>query len=231
MAGAAIFDIDGTLVDTVDLHAKAWQEALAEFGHDVPYLKVRQQIGKGGDQLLPALLATNELRRIGKELDKFRGDLFKTKYLPLAVAFPRVRELFERLREDGIRILLASSSKPDEVKVYKRIARIEDLVDAETSKGDVESTKPAPDIFEAALQKLGGTDPADALAIGDTPDDAEAAGRAGLRTVGVLCGGFPEAELRGAGCIAIYRDPADLLARYEETPLAGLAAGRAAQPA
>jgi HAD superfamily hydrolase (TIGR01549 family) len=231
MAGAAIFDIDGTLVDTVDLHAKAWQEALAEFGHDIPYLEVRQQIGKGGDQLLPALLPADELRRIGKQLDKFRGDLFKAKYLPLAIAFPRVRELFERLRGDGVRIVLASSSKPDEVKIYKRIARIEDLVDAETSKGDVESTKPAPDIFEAALQQLDGIDTAAALAIGDTPYDAEAAGKAGLRTIGMLCGGFPEAELRDAGCIAIYRDPADLLARYEETPLRGLAAGRAAQPA
>jgi HAD superfamily hydrolase (TIGR01509 family) len=224
MAGTAIFDIDGTLVDTVDLHAKAWQEALAEFGHDISYLEVRQQIGKGGDQLLPALLPADTVRRIGKELEAFRGDLFKAKYLPLAVAFPRVRELFERLRGDGVRILLASSSKPDEVKIYMRVARIEDLVDAETSKGDVDSTKPAPDIFEAALEKLGGIEPAEVIAIGDTPYDAEAAAKAGVSTIGVLCGGFPEAELRDAGCIAIYRDPAHLLARYEESPLAGLAA-------
>src|ERR671927_1910727 len=113
MAGTAIFDIDGTLVDTVYLHAKAWQEALAEFGHDIPYLDVRRQIGKGGDQLLPVFLPPDELKRRGKQIEDFRGDLFKRKYLPLAVAFPRVRELLERLREDGIRVLLASSSKQD----------------------------------------------------------------------------------------------------------------------
>jgi HAD superfamily hydrolase (TIGR01509 family) len=230
MAGAAIFDIDGTLVDTVDLHAKAWQEALAEFGHDIPYLRVRRQIGKGGDQLMPVFLSPDELRRTGKKLEKFRGDLFKRKYLPLAVAFPRVRELFERLREDGVRIALASSSKSDEAEIYKRIAGIEDLIDAETTKTDVEDSKPEPDIFEAALRKLG--DLAErAVAIGDTPYDAEAAGRAGLRTVGMLCGGFPEAELREAGCVAIYRDPADLLARYDETPLAELSARQPARSA
>jgi HAD superfamily hydrolase (TIGR01549 family) len=231
MAGAAIFDIDGTLVDTVDLHAKAWQEAFAEFGHDIPYPRVRQQIGKGGDQLIPVFLKGEELRRIGKTLDEFRGGLFKRKYLPLAVAFPRVRELFERLREDGLRLVLASSSKPDEAEIYKRIAKIDDLVDAETTKADVDSTKPAPDVFAAALEKLDGIGPERAVAVGDTPYDAEAAGKLGLRTVGVLCGGFPEAELREAGCVAIFRDPAHLLARYDETPLAWLAAGRLAQPA
>jgi phosphoglycolate phosphatase-like HAD superfamily hydrolase len=127
--------------------------------------------------------------------------------------------LFERIKADGKRIALASSAKGDELEKYKKIANIADLVDAETSSDDAEQSKPHPDIFEAALERLGQISPERVVVIGDTPYDAEAAGKAGLRTIGVLCGGFPEADLRAAGCIAIYRDPADLLARYDTSPL------------
>ena len=140
---------------------------------------------------------------------------------PRVRAFPKVRELFQRVRADGKRIALASSAKGDELEAYKEIAHIEDLVEEETSKDDAERSKPHPDIFEAALEKLGDLKPGEAVVVGDTPYDAEAAGKLGLKTVGVLCGGFPEAELRAAGCVAIYRDPADLLARYAESPLSG----------
>ena len=222
MIEAVIFDIDGTLVDSVDLHARAWQEAFARFGKQIPYERVRYQIGKGGDQLMPVFLSEEELERFGEELEKYRGDLFKREYMPRVKAFPRVRELFERIRRDGKRIALASSAKEDELKVYKKIADIEGLVEEETSKDDVEKSKPHPDIFEAALARLGDPEAASVIVVGDTPYDAEAAGKASLRAFGFLCGGFPEEDLRAAGCIRIYEDAADLLARYDESPLASV---------
>lgn len=220
MIEAVIFDVDGTLVDSVDLHARAWQEAFGHFGKEVAYERVRYQIGKGGDQLMPVFLSEEELKRFGKELEKYRGELFKRKYLSRVKAFPKVRELFERIRRDGKRIALASSAKGDELKTYKRIADIEGLVEEETSKDDVEKSKPHPDIFEAALSLLGDPAPERVIVVGDTPYDAEAAGKASLRTMGFLCGGFPEDDLRAAGCVRIYKDAADLLTRYDSSPLA-----------
>lgn len=220
MLEAAIFDIDGTLVDSVDLHAKAWQTAFRKFGKDVPFDAVRRQIGKGADQLLPEFFSKAELDRFGEELDRYRGALFKNQYLPKVKAFPRVRELFERIRQDGLSIALASSAKKDELEDYKKIAHIEDLSKTETSSGDVDRSKPHPDVFAAALDRLGRVDHEKIIVVGDTPYDAEAAGKIGLRTIGLLCGGWNEKDLRAAGCIAIYRDPADLLAGYGDSPLA-----------
>jgi HAD superfamily hydrolase (TIGR01509 family) len=221
MIEAVIFDIDGTLIDSVDLHAASWQEALRHFGHDVPFEEVRAQIGKGGDLLMPALLPEEEVRRRGEEIEAYRLDLFKREYLPRVRPFPSVRELFERIKADGKRIALASSAKQEELARYKQIAGIEDLLEAETSSDDAEKSKPHPDIFEAALARLEGVEVADAIAVGDTPYDAQAAGKIGLRTIGLLCGGWSERELREAGCVAIYRDPADLLRQYDRSPLAG----------
>ena len=219
MITAVIFDIDGTLVDSVDLHAEAWQLALERFGKKVSFAEVRRQIGKGGDQLLPVFLSAREMEKFGEELEQYRSKLFKKEYLPRVTAFPGVRQLFERIRQDQKRIALASSAKGDELKTYKTIAGIDDLIEAETSSDDAERSKPYPDIFEAALAELGDVAPDRILVIGDTPYDAQAAGKANLRTVGLMCGGWNEEELRRAGCIAIYRDPADLLSRYEESPI------------
>jgi HAD superfamily hydrolase (TIGR01549 family) len=219
MIKTVIFDIDGTLVDSVDFHARAWQEAFREFGREVEFRRVRHQIGKGGDQLMPVFFTAEELERFGERMEKFRGDLYKREYLPQVRAFPAVRELFERIRQDGKRIALASSAKEDELGAYKKIANISDLVEEETSKDDVSRSKPHPDIFASALAKLGNPPTSEVIVVGDTPYDAEAAGKISLRTIGVLCGGFPEQELRAAGCVEIYRDPAELLARYEETAL------------
>lgn len=220
MLEAVIFDIDGTLLDSVDVHAASWQVALRHFGHEVPYDKVRAQIGKGSDLLMPALLPEDEVQRRGKEIEEYRKELFKREYLPRVKPFPCVRELFERIEGDGLRIALASSARKVELERYKQIAGIEDLLEAETSSDDAEKSKPHPDIFEAALGRLPGIAVAGAIAIGDTPYDAQAAGKAGLRTIGMLCGGWPERDLREAGCIAIYQDPADLLRRYDQSPLA-----------
>jgi HAD superfamily hydrolase (TIGR01549 family) len=215
---AVIFDIDGTLVDSVDLHAQAWKEAFKHFGKDIPYEQVRHQIGKGGDQLMPVFFSKEELERFSEEMEKYRGKLFKRDFLPRVRAFPKVRELFERIKKDGKRIALASSAKAEELSVYKRIANVEDLVEEETSADDAEKSKPHPDIFEAALEALGLSEPSRAAVVGDTPYDAEAAGRAGLRNrIGVLCGGFPERELRAAGMLEIYHDPAGLLEHYEDS--------------
>ena len=220
MIQAVIFDIDGTLLDSVDLHAEAWREAFKHFGHDVPFDQVRSQIGKGGDQLMPVFLSPEELKATGKQLEEYRSKLFKEKYLKHVKPFPGVRELFLKVKSHGQRVALASSARGDELKTYERIAGLEALIDAETSSADAEKSKPHPDVFEAALDRLGNSvDPRSVIVVGDSPHDAEAAGKANLATIGVLCGGFAEADLRRAGCIAIYRDPAHLLNEYEESPL------------
>jgi HAD superfamily hydrolase (TIGR01509 family) len=216
-----LFDIDGTLVDSVDLHAEAWRVVFARHGKEVPFEEIRGQIGKGGDQLLPVFWSKAELDRFGKEMEKERSKLFLKEFMPKVKPFPKVPELFNRLLADGKTVLLASSAKDEELERLKKIAGIEGLTHEETSSDDAEKSKPHPDIFEATLEKADDPDPADAIVVGDTPYDAQAAARAGLRTVGVLCGGFPEADLRNAGCVAIYRDPADLLENYERSPLAG----------
>jgi HAD superfamily hydrolase (TIGR01549 family) len=217
---AVIFDIDGTLVDSVDLHAEAWRVAFKKFGKDVEFNAVRSQIGKGADQLLPVFFSSAELAEFGKALDEYRSQLYKKDYLPKVKAFPKVRELFQRIHQDGKRIALASSAKGDELKTYKQIAQIEDLIDAETSSDSAEKSKPHPDIFDAALEELGDVLHSHVIVVGDTPYDAQAARKAQLQTIGMLCGGWQEKDLRAAGCIAIYRDPADLLASYENSPIA-----------
>ena len=217
---AAIFDLDGTLLDSVDLHAIAWQEAMREFGHDVSFDQVRSQIGKGGDKLIPVFLSAGEQRDHGKEMEEWRGNRFKTEYLPLVRPFSAVPELLRRVRDAGLRIAVASSAKKGEVDKYLDIARITDLVDLKTSSDDVDESKPAPDIFEIVLKKLM-IEGAGAVAIGDTPYDAEAAGKAKIATIGVLCGGFMESSLRQAGCVEIYPGPATLFARLADSLLAG----------
>lgn len=227
MIKIVLFDIDGTLIDSVDLHAQAWQETFRHFGRDVDFLAVRRQIGKGGDQLLPVFFSPEELAKKGTEIEEYRRDLFKRHYLPHVRPFPNVRELFQRLLADERRIILASSAVSDELESYKKIAHIEDLIEAETSADDTERSKPHPDIFAAALAKAGHPSPSEVFVIGDTPYDAEAAAKLQLRTIGFLSGGWTKAELQAAGCVAVYRDPADLLAHYSHSPLrARLRAGR-----
>ena len=218
MPKAAIFDIDGTLVDSVDLHARAWQEALLKFGHDVTFEQARSQIGKGGDQLIPVFLTEAEQRDHGDEMEEWRGTLFKSKYLPLVRPFSAVPELLRRVHDAGLRIAAASSAKKSELETYLEIACITNLVDVATSSEDAGQSKPAPDIFQVALKKLQ-LDGSDAVAIGDTPYDAEAAGKASIRTIGMLCGGFAEADLRKAGCVAVYPGPGALLACFDGSPL------------
>ena len=218
MPKAAIFDIDGTLVDSVDLHARAWQEALVEFGHDVTFEQARRQIGKGGDQLIPVFLSETEQKEHGDELEEWRGKLFKSKYLPMVRPFSAVPELLGRVRAAGLKIAAASSAKKSELEVYLEVARITDLIDVAVSSEDAEHSKPAPDIFLITLKKLG-IDGSEAVAIGDTPYDAEAASKAFIPTIGLLCGGSAEVDLRKSGCVAVYPGPGALLACFSASPL------------
>jgi HAD superfamily hydrolase (TIGR01509 family) len=211
---AFIFDIDGTLVDSNELHVDSWDRAFRHFGKEFPREKLRAQIGKGSDQYLPEFLTPEEIDRFGKDLDDYRSDLFKKEYLPKVRPFPKVRELFQRIRDDDKRIVLASSGKKADTKYYIDLLKIEDLIEGYTSGDDAENSKPAPDIFAASLKKLGGISPADALTVGDTRFDIEAASKAGLKTIAFVCGGTSESVLREAGAIAIYNDPADFLAHY-----------------
>ncbi|HYG48712.1 MAG TPA: HAD family hydrolase [Allosphingosinicella sp.] len=213
---AVLFDVDGTLVDTNDLHASAWREAFLEFGLDKPFEEIRRQVGKGGDNLIPSLFPDlDEARRT--ELEHYRGDLFKRDYLPRATAFPGVRDLFERLAGEGVKIVLASSSHAEEVDYHLSLIACADLVTATTSRDDAENSKPCPDIFEAALGRVAPLGADEVAVVGDTPWDAKAARKLGLRTVGFRSGGFPDEALAEAGACEIYDGPRDLLARFDSS--------------
>jgi HAD superfamily hydrolase (TIGR01509 family) len=192
MTGAVLFDIDGTLIDSNDLHAAAWREAFLHFGVDLPHDVVRAQIGKGGDNLIPALLSKELVERRKDEIDEYRSELFKRDYLPRVVPFPGVRALFERIVADGKKIVLASSAKGEEVEFHMGVIGARDLITATTSADDVEHSKPCPDIFAAALQKVQPLGAEEVLVVGDTPYDVQAAKKLGMRVIGVRSGGFPD---------------------------------------
>ncbi len=210
-----ILDIDGTLVDSNEAHVEAWVTALAEHGFDVPAEKIRRLIGMGGDNLLPAAVGIEKDSERGKPIAERHDELFKER-LPTLKPFPRVRELLERMKEDGLTLVVATSSEPDQMKALLDIAGVADLLEDAASKGDAESSKPDPDIVQAALDRLG-LPAGEAVMLGDTPYDVEAAGKIGIGTIAVRCGGFPDEDLGRA--IALYDDAADLLARYDTSPL------------
>ena len=211
-----ILDIDGTLVDSNDAHAKAWVEAFAEHHIHVAFEQVRPLIGMGGDKLLPKVANVSEDTPLGKAIGERRGEIFKTRYLPHIKAFPSTRELLLRVRDDGLKLAVASSAKEEELKPLLKIAGIEDLIEEKTSSDDADHSKPAPDIVKAALDGAGlAAD--EALMLGDTPYDIESASRAGVKVIAFRSGGWDDAHL--AEAIAIYDDPADLLAHYDESPI------------
>jgi phosphoglycolate phosphatase-like HAD superfamily hydrolase len=219
MRRAVIFDVDGTLIDSVDLRAWAWHDAFVKFRYHVTLAQARGQIGEGGDQLLPVFLSEAERNDHGEDLEEWRGRCFKTKYLPLVRPFSAVPELLDRVRRAGLTVAVASSSKKDKLDTYLEIAGVTKLVEVATTSDDAERSKPAPDIFESALAKLG-ISGSEAVAVGDTPYDAEAAGKSSIRTIGVLCGGFSEVDLRSGGRMSIYHSPSALLAGFDGSPLA-----------
>ncbi|MEO5720338.1 MAG: HAD family hydrolase [Chthoniobacterales bacterium] len=209
---AVLFDLDGTLVDSNELHVESWDRAFHHFGKCFTREALREQVGKGSDKYLPEFLTAEERERFGEELDEFRSQLFQREYLPRVQGFPKVRALCEHLRSAGQAIVLATSGKKPEARHYVELLQIERLIDGQTTADDAESSKPAPDIFVAALAQLDGISAAEAVVIGETPYDMEAARRAGLDTTGFLCGGTAnEKTLRAEGAMAVYRAPAYLL--------------------
>jgi HAD superfamily hydrolase (TIGR01509 family) len=216
MVEAVLCDIDGTLVESNWLHAAAWKDAFAVVDILLELDAVRRQIGKGGDELIPVFVPWWKRPMIEEPLKEYRKFIFRQDYLPKVQPFPKVRELFLRMKESEIRVALASSANQDDLDAYKKIANISDLVDESTSADDADRSKPHPDIFESAIKKLG-TKPANVLALGDTPYDAEAAGKAGVRTIGVTTGGWSRRDLLDAGCIEVYKDVAELLDRFDQS--------------
>jgi len=221
MVEAVLSDIDGTLVQSNWLHAAAWKDAFAVAGIDLGVETIRRQIGKGGDELIPFFVPFWRSRILEDPLKAYRKLIFKQDYLNKIEAFPATRELFQRMKTSGIKIALASSASKDELETYKAIARISDLVDVSTTADDVDRSKPHPDIFQTALHRLGAK-PARVLALGDTPWDAESAGKAGIRTIGVTTGGWTEQELYDFGCIEVYKDVAHLLENFDRSAFVNL---------
>lgn len=208
MIDLVLFDVDGTLVDSNDLHATAWQEAFRHFGIVIPFDAIRAQIGKGGDNLIPSLLPPDIVERLQEEIEEFRSDLFARDYLHRSRPFPGAAELLRRLHGEGVKLVLASSAQQSELDYHVEKLGCADLLTATTSKDDVEHSKPCPDIFAAAYEKAQPMDGGVAVVVGDTPYDIEAASRIGLPAIAVRCGGFAEEELEGAA--AIYDDPTEL---------------------
>jgi len=212
-----LLDIDGTLIDSNDANARAWMEALRTHGVEVNYLKLREGVGMGGDNFLPKIAHIESDSPQGKAISETRGEILKSKYLPTLRAFPQVKELLTRLHQDGLKLVVATSAKPDEADALLKLTGAAALIDTIATTEDAESSKPAPDILQAALKKSGLA--ADAvLMIGDTPYDVESALKAHVGILGVRCGGWTAPDLKGA--LAVYNDPADLLAHYDEWALA-----------
>ena len=219
---AVLLDIDGTLIDSNDGHARAWVDAGAELGYRIQYEDVRPLIGMGGDKVMPQLIGIESDSREGKAFSERRTAIFAERYLPSIEPFPGTRELVERIRDAGLKVVIATSANRKEMKKLLKTAGVEDLIHGATSSSDANASKPAPDIVDAALQ-VAGVEADSAVMLGDTPYDVAAAGRAGVSIIAFRCGGWTDETLRGA--IAVFEDPADLLANWEESPFAAIAEG------
>ena len=212
-----IFDVDGTLVLSNDAHAQAWVEAFAEYGYDVPFDKVRPLIGMGGDQVIPKVVpGLQKEDSDGQAISKKRQELMLKKFSPTIASAPGSRELILRIHGEGLKLMVASSATSEELEILLKNAQVDELLTERTKSGDAESSKPAPDIVEVAMSRLE-MEPNEVVMIADTPYDIQAANGCGVGVIAVRCGGFTDEEL--AGAIAIYNDPADLLANYDNSPL------------
>ena len=213
----AVLDIDGTLVDTNYHHTIAWYRAFRQHEIVLPLWRIHRHIGMGGDQVVEALTDESTEREKGDDIRAAEKTLYFQlieEVQPMAGA----RDLIEQLKHRGHTVVLASSAKADEVDHYLDLLDARELADGWTTSADVESTKPEPDLVSAALERAGGSAD-DAVMIGDTPWDVEAAGNAGVGTVAVRTGGFAVAELEEAGAIAVFESVAELCEKLDQTPL------------
>ncbi|MGZ4165172.1 MAG: HAD family hydrolase [Solirubrobacteraceae bacterium] len=213
----AILDIDGTLVDTNYHHAIAWFRAFAAHDIVLPVWRIHRHIGMGGDQLVAAVCGDETERELGDRIRNAEGEEY-SRLIGEVRTMEGSRELIVTLKERGHVVVLASSAKQDEVDAYLDLLEARDVADAWTTSGDVEATKPEPDLVRAALDRVDAT-PDDAVMVGDTPWDVEAARRAGVSTLAVVTGGFAEQELREAGAAGVFESVAELLERLDETSL------------
>lgn len=215
---AVILDVDGTLILSNDAHAQAWVEAFATYGYDVPFDKVRPLIGMGGDKVIPKMVpGLNKEEGDGKAISQKRKELMIEKFAPTLPSANGTRELVLHMKEQGLRLVIATSATSEELSLLLKAGKVDDLLDVATTSSDAKDSKPSPDIVQAALKKIN-MEPNQAVMIGDTPYDIEAANKAGVNVIAVRCGGFDDTQLKDA--IAIYDDPGDLLAHYNDSPLA-----------
>jgi HAD superfamily hydrolase (TIGR01509 family) len=209
---AALFDVDGTLVDSNYLHTVAWWEAFARAGHDVPMASIHRAIGMGSDRLLDTLLPADRDREADEIIKIAHSALYQV-YWPQLRALPGAADLLRACHDAGLRVVLASSADPRQLEVLREALDAEEAIDAATSAGDVDSSKPAPDLVHVALDQAG-TSPAQTVFVGDSVWDARACQQAGVPCIGVLSGGTSREELLDAGAAAVYGDPAELLATF-----------------
>jgi phosphoglycolate phosphatase-like HAD superfamily hydrolase len=212
-----LFDVDGTLLDSNDAHAASWADVLMEFGYESPFRDVRPLVGMGSDKLVPELTGVDHESPLGKRLIEGKKALFEERYLPHLRATRGARELVEHILAEGLKLVIATSAGDDEMRGLLERAGVADLIETATSAGDVERSKPDPDVIGAALRK-GRLRADEALMIGDTPYDIASAGKLDVPTIALRCGGWWDDDSL-SGAVAIYDDPADLLAHYDESPL------------
>jgi len=213
-----LLDVDGTLIDSNDAHARSWVEIGQRTGYPIGYDHIRWLVGMGGDRVLPMLTGLDPGSAEGKTLLEQRGELFRSEFLPKLKAFPGGRDLVERLRDHGHELVVATSAGEESMKALLEQAGLDDLLPLRTSSDDAEASKPAPDIVHAALQQAGAS-PMNAVMIGDTPYDVAAARNAGVAFIGVLCGGWTRVSLAGAR--EIYSGPREIVSSFEQSMLSG----------
>ena len=217
MLKGVIFDVDGTLVDSNDAHAGSWVDTLREIGIEVAFDVIWPMIGMGGDKLLPSAAGIESDSELGKQLSERRWEIFQRDYLPRLKPMRGSRALVQRMKTDGLALIVASSASGNELGALMEAAEVADLIEVRTSASDAEDSKPDPDIVQAAVRKSK-LKPDELIMLGDTPYDVQAAIGAHVKLVGLLCGGWTALELSGAA--AIYSDPADLLDWYDASPFA-----------
>lgn len=212
-----VLDIDGTLIDSNEAHARAWTEALTDAGVPADYSQVRMKIGEGGDRLLPELTGIPADSELGKRIQDRRAEIFRWDFLPRLRALPGARALLQLLEDHGYRMIaVTSGSRPDTEALLRQAQLLDFLSDCVTGD-DVDSTKPSPEGVQVALHRLG-LPPGKVIMLGDTPYDVESANRAGVRAVAFTCGGWPAESL--ANATAVFQGPWELLAAFERSPFA-----------
>lgn len=215
---AVFLDVDGTLIDSNDYHVASWQEVFHRAGIELHKDVIRGQIGKGGDQLVPSLapqLSPEKQQTLSRERER----IFRDRYRAQAKPFPLAADLIRRLHTDGKKVVLASSSKREEIDYYIALLGVGDVIDGATTADDAAASKPQGDIFAAALALVFPFSAVETMAVGDSPYDVLSAGRNSVRTIGLLSGGFSELALEEAGAVSVYHSVKDLYENYGQSPL------------